>query len=90
MGKGMYMKQRKNPCINWRDPACCDYTNHFNRQDWAWEYLRINPEYRKEYNSQDKNCPANNHKNTSRGNIRIIHQKPSDLKAGEWGLLNFR
>ena len=84
------MKQKNYPYINWRDITAFDYTDHFSEQDWAWEYLRINPEYTKKYYSQDKKSSVNEHKNASLGDIRVIHQKPSDLKAGEWGLLNFR
>jgi hypothetical protein len=84
------MKQIGNTPVNWRDMACFDYADHFNRQDWAWEFLRINPEYCKDYTGHDKQRIINTTQKPGLRDLTINHQTQSDLKAGEWGLLNFR
>lgn len=84
------MDQKNNSAFNWRDLTGFDYTNFFNKQDWAWEFLRINPEYKHDYlQSQDERA-AESPVKPGLDNITVNHQKPSDIKAGEWGLLNFR
>lgn len=84
------MDQKNNSGFNWRDIIGFDYTNLFNKQDWAWEFLRANPKYQNDYNKcNDERAHAPPIK-PGQGDIMINHQTPSDLKAGEWGLLNFR
>jgi len=84
------MDQKNNSAVNWREITGFDYTNLFNKQDWAWEFLRANPKYQYEYNQhKDERFTAPSAK-PGQGDIMINHQTPSDLKAGEWGLLNFR
>lgn len=90
------MKQGNDRSVIWRDPDFFNYTDHFNKRDWAWEYLRVNPEYRQDYTLDSDVVPTNNsspNMNSSQGRlseIRVVKQKTSDLKAGEWGLLCFR
>lgn len=90
MGKGAYMVQKNNAGFDWRDITGFDYTNHFSKQDWAWEFLRANLEYQHDYIQSQDERPAVPPVKPGLDNITVKHQKPSDIKAGEWGLLNFR
>lgn len=84
------MNQKNNPGFDWREIVGFDYTNLFNKQDWAWEFLRVNPKYKHDYyQCEDERADVSPAK-SAQGGIMINHQTPSDLKAGEWGLLNFR
>ena len=84
------MNQKNKTAFNWRDIAEFEYTNHFNKQDWAWEFLRANPKYKNDYDHcADEHADIATTK-TGIGAIKVNHQTASDLKAGEWGLLNFR
>ena len=89
-GEGVYMDQKNNLVFDWRDVAAFDYTNHFNKQDWAWEFLRANPKYKDDYNHCTDGHADIPTTKTGIGAIKVNHQTASDLKAGEWGLLNFR
>ncbi|MEN8179022.1 MAG: DUF6499 domain-containing protein [Pseudomonadota bacterium] len=35
--------------LNWHNPQAYQFTNNLNAEQWAWEFLRRNPQYRKEW-----------------------------------------
>ena len=35
--------------MNWRNPNDYTYTRQLSREQWAWEFLRRNPEYRRDW-----------------------------------------
>ena len=37
---------------DWRNKAVYDYTNDLDLNGWAWEFLRRNPEYRKDWKKE--------------------------------------
>lgn len=37
------------PELDWKNPDDYDYLAEFNLHEWAWEFLRRNPEYREAY-----------------------------------------
>jgi hypothetical protein len=41
--------KRSNPMPDWRDPEAYAFTAHLTREQWAWEFLRRNPDYRREW-----------------------------------------
>jgi hypothetical protein len=39
---------------DWRTASAVEILNHFDRGGFAWEFLRRNPRYRREYNQLSK------------------------------------
>lgn len=43
---------------NWRSSATYEYLNELDPAEFAWEYLRRNPEYRRDYRTAIRQEPA--------------------------------
>jgi Family of unknown function (DUF6499) len=63
------------------------YLRNANRVSWAWEFLRRNPAYQKDYEAIR---PTLLHKTRHKDGVIVIDARRSFWRAEAWGLVLFR
>lgn len=60
--------------LNWQDPHAYDFTRRLTAEQWAWEYLRRNPQYREEWEEFIQTWKA----------LEACYGKPSQRDIAAW------
>jgi hypothetical protein len=67
---------------DWRRRETYEYTRGLPRRGWAWEFLRRNPDYRREWAP-----PADATIDTIEPHLTLLRLHPREQGNGRWGVL---
>lgn len=70
------------------DRKSYDYTLLLSKPDWAWEFMRRNPDYKTDWSALIRQGSPQSEQ--AQGSTRIISLRRSHAGAAKWGLIAFR